>query len=688
MTSLKAVSIFILLVSIISSMICADTPGALLLPDSDEQTATFSWSGYLYSGQRKTITLEVYDESYIQERYVGNKNHPTVTFLVFHDDASGWGTAIQSIAKEQFTGPGGYVEKANLPLRREADRWVGEIVIMPSESIRALEIWKYPNRGIVHFGVAVDIFTQESMPAECTAEQVERASQLHKGTWEEFVDNAVVDQFYKYALYSSRIIAVKHPEIYLQADGMFVEHITTQPGFAAAYKERAPHAEGFYTGFSGPPFDFDQVDYSDLQTIPCKGLYPSEAPFFGLLDRRVLSVASCLKTALGTVTELEKAFIYYFDRREEAIELPFIIYCDNECAYLSMSRRLFSVCDGSETNDVEGNPILIFNEKSVWYPLMGRDDTPVNRSLKNVVGQYATDVTTPAVTAFEQQVIDKLRSVTGLTSLADRQIAAFSAVLGLSYESRLYCNTAKQLTPDYPGEIWRYVSYYQSHLASYLSPFASYLAGSIKNADWESMRGLTNQWHFLYRTQHGHIWPREGAGGDLVHKTIDGMLRNRYGHCVQHAASISAVLDLAGVTNYHFDTNPNGDSRGGHSFVSVPEIGCVISNGELQRELHTVLDAGTPFEGNQIWNTLRYAGSGTRWATPYVGFYCGNWAPGQLAQELTFLESLYNDEIHGYRSNYGYGCLDKHFCKQFMDSSKYIPALRGEEWNWREFQYP
>jgi hypothetical protein len=83
MKSLNVLAMLVLLVSIISSMICADTPGALLLPDSDEQTATFSWSGYLYSGQRKTITVEVYDESYIHERYVGNENQPTVTFWLY-----------------------------------------------------------------------------------------------------------------------------------------------------------------------------------------------------------------------------------------------------------------------------------------------------------------------------------------------------------------------------------------------------------------------------------------------------------------------------------------------------------------------------------------------------------------------------------------------------------------------------
>ncbi len=683
MKSLSVLTMLVLLVSVISGIGCADMLGGNPFSDNDQQAAAFSWSGYLYDGESKTIEVEVYDGSYIHERYVGDEKQFTVTFLVFHDDPSGWGTAIQSIAKEQFTGPGGYVEKANLPLRKEGEKWVGEIVIIPSESIRSIEIWKYPNRGTVHFGVAVDILTQEAKPSGYTAEQAARASQLHEDAWKEFVDKAVVDQFYKYALYTSRILAVKHPEIYLQADALFVEHITTQEGLAAAYEETNPEAKGFYTGFSGPPFDFDQIDYSELEIIPCKGLYPDKAPFFDFLDRRVLSVASCLKTARGAVTELEKAFIYYFDRREESDVLPFIIYCDNECAYLSMSGQLFSVCDWSEATTLEGNPILIFNEDSVWYPLMNRDDTGSDCSLQAVVEKWSTSVITPVLTGYETRLVNELSSLSELDCRDSQNVAAFSAVPGLVYESPLLYDMGKALVPGYPLDIWRYATYFQLHLASHLSPFAAYLAGEVQKADWMSMTRLTNEWHIVYRTSHGYIWPRV-----LVMHTADSMMRNRYGHCVQHATNISAILDLAGVSNYHFDTNPNGDASGGHSFVSVPDAGCVISNGELQNELHTVLDAGTPFEGNQVWNTMRYVGSGDRWATPYVGFYCGNWAPSQLARELTFLESLYNDEIHGYRSNYGHGCLDVHFCKQFMDSRQYIPALRGEEWNWRKFQFP
>ena len=514
---------------------------------------------------------------------------------------------------------------------------------------------------------------------------VQRAAVIHERAWEDVVGQAREDKFYKHALYTSRVLAVKHPEIYLQGDALFVEHITTQQGFAAAYEEQAPHADGFYSGFPGPPFSFDQVDYSTLRTVLTRDLYPAESPFLTFLDRRALSVASCLKTAFGIVTELEKAFIYYFERREELDALPFIVYCDNERAYLSIPQGLFSIRDWKNVDTVDGNPILIFNEESVWYPLMDRDDTGSDSSLEAIAEKYATESRTPELTGTEQQLIEKLQSVTELEDSNALAVATFSAVPGLVYESPLFHEAGKELVPNnYPLDIWRYSTYYQVHLASYLSPFAAYLARRIQNADWKSMIDLTNEWHVVYRTDHGYIWPRV-----LVMHTADSMMRNRYGHCVQHATSISAVLDLAGVTNYHFDTNPNGYMKGGHSFVSIPELGCIISNGVVETELHgTVLDTGTPFEGNQIWNTLRYAASGDRWAAPFIRFYCGNWPPSQLAHKLEYLESLYSDEIHGYTSGQGEHCMDVLFCKRFVHSDKFIPGLRGEQSGWQPFEYP
>ena len=137
------------------------TLGAVPFQSDGDAAGAFFWSGYLSAGQPTEIRIEVYDESYLHERHVGGVEKHTIVFLVFHDDPSGWGSAIQNASIETFTGPGGYVEKTYVPVTQEQGEWVGEVAIIPSMSMRAIEVWKYPNSGKVHVGLDVQILTNE-----------------------------------------------------------------------------------------------------------------------------------------------------------------------------------------------------------------------------------------------------------------------------------------------------------------------------------------------------------------------------------------------------------------------------------------------------------------------------------------------------------------------------------------------
>lgn len=139
-----------------ASSVVDDGPlGAVPFQSGGDAAGAFSWSGYLSARQPKEIRIEVYDESYLHERHVGGVDKLTIVFLVFHDDPSEWGNAIQNASIETFTGPGGYVEKTYVPVTQEQGEWVGEVAIIPSVSMRAIAVWKHPNSGTVHFGVNV-----------------------------------------------------------------------------------------------------------------------------------------------------------------------------------------------------------------------------------------------------------------------------------------------------------------------------------------------------------------------------------------------------------------------------------------------------------------------------------------------------------------------------------------------------
>jgi len=658
-----------LLACLVHGVCGADTPGAQPVLDNDEGAATFSWDGYLCIGQPKAITIEVNDETYIHKRTVGGIEELTIVFLVFHDDPAGWGSAIQNASVETFTGPGGYMEKAYLPVVSESGKWVGEAVIVPSESIRAMEVWEQPNSGRVHFGVRVERFAQDSEPSKCTATQQRRAVQLHRNAWADALARAASDDYFKYALYESRSLAVAHPEVYLKGDALFADHITSVEGYGQAYTEEDPHSmqySGKPSWFSGPPFSFGQVDARQLTTTTCMSLYPDGAPFYPYIDRRVLPISSCLKTTSGFITELEKAFLFYFQRRAEDGVGPFIVYCDTGRAYLSDGDELLSMAGFRAAPVIDGNPVLIFNENAVWYPLMGRDETNSDPGLKTVVARYQTDCDIPELSAFETEIASRLKAITALRGNAQHELAVLAAARAHMMHSKEF----RQLWDKHKA--WAQYGIHKStiHIADYLSPFAAYLAGLIEQLDLPgSVSQMIDCWHRDCGLRHGHIW-RCG----LVEYTIDEAMRIGFFHCEGHAEHISAVLDLAGVENYVIKAATLSSPTKLHTTVTMPDLGYVISNGEIT-DRGTILNHEGGMSQDPL-NVLLAIRQGTRWAMTILNSYCGNWSPGEVATTLKYLQGLFGDEIYGYAT----GWLGQD--PQIVDPVSFLRELQtlGSDW--------
>lgn len=58
----------------------------------------------------------------------------------------------------------------------------------------------------------------------------ETGCEAHEYLWEMVLDGAGADKYDKYGIYASRILVVKHPEVYLQGDALFLEQIMTSNG--------------------------------------------------------------------------------------------------------------------------------------------------------------------------------------------------------------------------------------------------------------------------------------------------------------------------------------------------------------------------------------------------------------------------------------------------------------------------
>lgn len=132
--------------------------------------------------------------------------------------------------------------------------------------------------------------------------------EAHQYLWEKTLEEAEVDKYStEYAIYASRILAVKHPEVYLQGDTIFLRRIMTASGYRKVYLiENIHDYESFvYTSFGGPPFSFEDVEFETYEMISSSQLYPENYPLFTYLDRRLFPVSTTLKTWENEITQLE-----------------------------------------------------------------------------------------------------------------------------------------------------------------------------------------------------------------------------------------------------------------------------------------------------------------------------------------------------------------------------------------------
>jgi hypothetical protein len=151
----------------------------------------------------------------------------------------------------------------------------------------------------------------------------ERAMAIHENAWKMVINRAKEDNSYTYSIYVSRTLAVKHPEVYLQADGLFVTIITRTRGFKKVYDTKDVHSKDLYSRtYETLPFSFEYVDFSAYDIAMSEEYYPEGYPVFPFLDRRLLPIASTLKSAENTLTQLEKGVqMYFFSKDEENKEM-------------------------------------------------------------------------------------------------------------------------------------------------------------------------------------------------------------------------------------------------------------------------------------------------------------------------------------------------------------------------------
>ena len=510
-------------------------------------------------------------------------------------------------------------------------------------------------------------------------EIIQNAFQIHVDAWEMVVTGATTNQYDKYGIYVSRSLAVRHPEVYLQADRLFVKAVTTQIGFKRAYHLKDVH-NVYFNGpekggppITGPPFSFEDVNFAQYRIIEFKAYYPEEYPVLPFLDRRVLPIASTLKPADNQLTQLELGVQYYFSM--DGIE-GYIIYCDNENTYLFREGSLFWMKTLESTETIQGNPILILNEDHVWYPLMERDDTDTDPILKDLVQTYTTEITIPFLVGIEENVLEGLKQTTSLTSDYEKDMAILYSLrpcwgFDEYVQSESYKNLRRhdaELT-DYSLEITS--RSFMKH-ANYLSPITSYLVATMKTYDeGEMLQELSAEYVRYTATQgmkyaHGHTW-----FCNFVEQTVDECYSTRGGHCIVQACNIAAVLDLMDIQYYWLEGYSDAITFI-HDWLYLPHHDIIISNGVI-----TSYNFGTILYHVQTYplDHLDFVGQKDSWAFFLDLDLKATITPQELITVLTELEAFHDDEIFILIQTYGEVTLSR-FIKRLEQQQMAHDLLR------------
>ena len=484
----------------------------------------------------------------------------------------------------------------------------------------------------------------------------ELAIQIHEDAWSKFASQAESDAYLKYAIYAYRTLAVKHPEVYLQGDNILAEVLTTNAGSKEAYQTKDVHSDYFYQAWTqGASFSFDDVDFTKYNLVSCQELYPSDYPFLPFLDRRLDLITTTLKTFDDRITQLEKAEQLYFAEKKKGYKELYLIYCDNENAYLYRDESLISAREQKEVEQPEGNPILIFNEDDVWYPLMERDDTDKSKLLSELVAKYSTAVKEPKLSDFEKGLIPQLKEVTKFT---DARSLVFL---------KLACINAGQTMPDLlPQEIRQ--EFIDSRLTFFVwceralnekmnlfSPISAYLAAiAQENEGKTGIEAMCDEYAKYtrtsgYRFSHGHIWRCT-----MLEYGIEHAYRTHAGHCVVQSAAIGATLELAGIDRYRLQGLATSDGRvASHDFIYVPQYHLVISNGIIETS-GTVICPSKLGGGYKYLQFVEHNGKWAYlWRTSICSPFYGTLSPNETIEILDYLRSIHNDDIQGGRREGG-----------------------------------
>lgn len=467
-----------------------------------------------------------------------------------------------------------------------------------------------------------------------------RASEEHRSCWNYVLERAAAgDEYAKYAFYAARIMAVRNPEVYLLADDYFVTDIESRKTY---------------------PFKLTREKYDSYQVVKQSQFYPREFPQYPFLDRRVMAASATLVNIRDYITPINKAILEFLvQKKNNDSEGMFIIYCDNENSYLYNGGVLTDAATLEAVSAVDGNPVLVFNQRNTWFPLMGRDDTTLNSRLANVVRQYAK-TTTMKLSEEESLVVRKLAEITVLNSGQEKATALMSSIGAVTLpSSKAYYKEVGASPPVKEEFLIRMRSDLLSPVASHLLGVMSRFEGIPKLAMLSAFyRELTSEKMHPERTPSDwlDVWHFEtGEGSEYglwVNHNLDQSYYAHLGSDLEKLQTLKAILSYKGFKSYIYFTGkkmfgPSGFKWGyGGLSLILPEYNVRFYGAGNSRIQKSALQAppGSSLESKES-NSIALIFTFDKFAHIVIGEYLGTMSPDESLQFANELKDLYNEEL-------------------------------------------
>ena len=552
---------------------------------------------------------------------------------------------------------------------------VGAQLLPAFQRLRVLPLVTDPQAGTTlnQLSCHPDVYlpgTLPRTPAE-TLDLETRAGQVHLNGWQALVEAAQTEPASRYAFYSSRVLAVKHPEVYLLADLAFLNDIRSHP-----YR----------------PYVLTGAAVAANPMIRQQEFFPAGYPFLPYLDRRTMGPVSTLKNGRGFILGIDRAMLTYaLQRSSLAAEDLYIVYTDDDHSYLATPDGLLDVSRGAYVAAPQGNPVLIFNEDAVWYPLLERDDRAAVPALAAAVARYAGAVVAPALAPEETALIGSLRQITALDNRAQVAVAVLAASKGFglpSVRALIYAANAGQALEWGQDTLIIARDTRISPLAAYLAAvgqlhedtrrwfdLSAEMAGLINvrcrpeedDPTGEFSDGFFDPWDFEH--------PAEGV--PMARVNLNDMYYSRAGGDDGRVHAVAEIVEMLGADPLiYYDARTRLSRQipaGGPPHLILPAANLKFESSDLAASLlfNGVLNGAGSSVAERAMEFYQHEG---RFAAIIIGQYQGTMSPTEAGQIASDLHSLYAD--------------DRYFVKwdgvmwQPINYEEFILAVPAEQARW------